>query len=183
MHRWPVSDINCMMQYFQFDERIGDIMGVQAMQIHTGGCQCGAVRFRCEVKLDTAHICHCRMCQKAFGSFYAPLVSTRTETLVWTKAEPKRFRSSNHAQRGFCGECGTPLTYEAKEGVSIAIGAFDDPAAIVPIKQFGLEARLGYIGALDDLPGMTTDDDPDVVALTEKIVTCQHPDAPSPGEG
>ena len=152
------------------------------MQILTGGCQCGAVRFRCEVKPDSAHICHCRMCQKAFGSFFAPLVSARPDTLVWTKAEPTRFASSNHAERGFCPECGTPLTYEAQEGVSIAIGAFDDPAAVVPVKQFGLEAKLGYIGALDTLPGMTTDDDPDMAELTETIVTRQHPNAPSAGE-
>ncbi|HET7714155.1 MAG TPA: GFA family protein, partial [Bauldia sp.] len=30
----------------------------------TGGCQCGAVRFRVAA-LGRASICHCRMCQKA----------------------------------------------------------------------------------------------------------------------
>ena len=38
----------------------------------TGGCQCGAVRLRFE-QPDNRMICHCRMCQKAFGSFFAPL--------------------------------------------------------------------------------------------------------------
>ena len=33
--------------------------------VHTGGCQCGAVRFRIEGALGRASICHCRMCQKA----------------------------------------------------------------------------------------------------------------------
>jgi hypothetical protein len=33
----------------------------------TGGCQCGAVRYRIEGDLGRASICHCRMCQKAFG--------------------------------------------------------------------------------------------------------------------
>ena len=31
----------------------------------TGGCQCGAVRYRATAMLDNAHVCHCRMCQKA----------------------------------------------------------------------------------------------------------------------
>ncbi|MET0640383.1 MAG: GFA family protein, partial [Hyphomicrobium sp.] len=44
-------------------------------ELHTGGCQCGAVRFRVEGELGDASVCHCRMCQKAFGSFYAPLVT------------------------------------------------------------------------------------------------------------
>ena len=39
----------------------------------TGGCQCGAVRYALLEEPTGAHICHCRMCQKAFGSFFAPL--------------------------------------------------------------------------------------------------------------
>ena len=39
----------------------------------TGGCQCGAVRYALLEQPDNPHICHCRMCQKAFGSFFAPL--------------------------------------------------------------------------------------------------------------
>jgi hypothetical protein len=35
----------------------------------SGGCQCGAVRFRVDGELGRASICHCRMCQKAFGAF------------------------------------------------------------------------------------------------------------------
>ena len=78
--------------------------------IYTGGCQCGAVRFRIRGELGRPSICHCRMCQKAFGSFFGPLVSANG--LRWTRGEPKRFASSNLIRRGFCADCGTPLTYE-----------------------------------------------------------------------
>ncbi len=75
----------------------------------TGGCQCGAVRYRIE-KLGRATICHCRMCQKAFGAFYGPLVTGHG--LTFTRGEPSWFRSSNKVRRGFCGACGTPLIYD-----------------------------------------------------------------------
>ncbi|MFA5952942.1 MAG: GFA family protein, partial [Hyphomicrobium sp.] len=71
-------------------------------ETHSGGCQCGAVRFRVEGVLGDASVCHCRMCQKAFGGFYAPLVSVRGATLVWTRGAPKKFQSSSAAARGFC---------------------------------------------------------------------------------
>lgn len=61
--------------------------GDMADEINTGGCQCGAVRFRVEGKLGDASVCHCRMCQKASGNFYLPLVSVRGAKLVWTRGE------------------------------------------------------------------------------------------------
>ncbi|MEE7547045.1 GFA family protein, partial [Xanthomonas sp. Kuri4-1] len=116
-----------------------------ASRDHRGGCQCGAVRFRVRGVLDDASICHCRMCQKAFGAYYAPLVSVRGADFRWTRGEPRRFASSNLVQRGFCADCGTPLTYEAPDGVAIAAGAFDDPAALPPVVQYGIEHRLAFV--------------------------------------
>src|SRR5258708_2636238 len=64
---------------------------LQDNSLLTGGCQCGAVRFRVE-RLGGAAICHCRMCQKAFGGFFGPLVSGYG--VVWTRNEPDYFQSS-----------------------------------------------------------------------------------------
>ncbi|TIS81232.1 MAG: GFA family protein, partial [Mesorhizobium sp.] len=90
-------------------------MSLDNRPVYTGGCQCGAVRFRVEGALGDASVCHCRMCQKASGNFYLPLVSVRGARLDWTRGGPKRFRSSSAAWRGFCAECGTPLTFEAPD--------------------------------------------------------------------
>lgn len=143
---------------------------------HTGGCQCGAVRFRVEGELSDASVCHCRMCQKAFGSFYAPLVSVRGAKLEWTRGEPKTFQSSNAAARGFCAECGTPLTYEAPDGIAVAIGAFDHPETIVPKIQWGTEAKLPYVDSIAGLPQHQTLEDPDAAPFLKTLVSYQHPD-------
>jgi len=148
------------------------------MTLHTGGCQCGAVRFACDGdKLGHASICHCRMCQKAFGAYYAPLVSFSAGGVSWTRGQRKLFRSSNHVSRGFCGDCGTPLTYEA-DGYepSIAAGAFDDPAALPPTLQYGIEALLPFVDTLADLPRKATEETFGDAAFLASITNYQHPD-------
>ncbi|MDT6940458.1 GFA family protein [Brucella pseudogrignonensis] len=143
---------------------------------YSGGCQCGAVRFHVEGALGSASICHCRMCQKAFGNFYAPLVSLGEAKLIWMRDEPKRFQSSNHVKRGFCAECGTPLTYEAPDGVALSIGAFDAPEEIEPTVQWGVEVKLPYVDDLAKLPGFETERDEESIEFVRTMVSYQHPD-------
>jgi hypothetical protein len=142
----------------------------------TGGCQCGTIRFAVEEgDLGRASICHCRMCQKAFGAFYGPLVSA--PGVRWTRGAPKHFQSSNRANRGFCPDCGTPLTFEPDDGpVEVAIGAFDHPAAIRPVIQHDLTARLPWLADLIDLPIRTSEEAAKVEGYYASIVSRQHPD-------
>jgi hypothetical protein len=146
-------------------------MSLDNRPVYTGGCQCGAVRFRVEGALTNVSVCHCRMCQKAFGNFYASLGG-----LEWTRGEPKRFRSSNHVMRGFCAECGTPLTFEAPDGVALAIGAFDHPEEVAPAIQWGIEAKLPYVDDIPSLPGETTEADTTSAPYLADLVSYQHPD-------
>ncbi|MEQ1671839.1 MAG: GFA family protein [Hyphomicrobium sp.] len=143
---------------------------------HSGGCQCGQIRFRIKGALGDASVCHCRMCQKAFGGFYAPLVSLGKATLIWTRGAPKHFKSSNFVSRGFCGDCGTPLTYEAPDGIALAIGAFDQPQTIEPCMQFGVEAKLTYVDEIASLPNRDTLADLDAAPFLTSIKSYQHPD-------
>ena len=151
-------------------------MSLDNVPRYSGGCQCGAVRFRIEGALGDASVCHCRMCQKAAGNFYLPLVSVRNARLEWTRGEPKRFRSSNEVLRGFCGECGTPLTFEAPDGIALAIGAFDEPEEIAPAIQWGTEAKLPYVDDIHTLPGRETMGDVSSASYLTRLVSFQHPD-------
>lgn len=143
----------------------------------SGGCQCGAVRFRVRGKLGHASICHCRMCQKAFGGFYAPLVSVReADSVDWTRGEPARFQSSNVVQRGFCSACGTPLTYEAPDGMALSIAAFDKPDDIVPVIAYGVERKLPYTDRMAEIAERRTEEDAASLAFLASVVSYQHPD-------
>jgi hypothetical protein len=140
---------------------------------YTGGCQCGAVRFRAE-SVGRASICHCRMCQKAFGGFYAPLVTGHGVT--WTRGAPKRFASSNRVRRGFCAECGTPLTYEYDGNVELAIGAFDNPALVAPVIQVNPADKQPFVDGLAALPVRPDGAESEWAAFLATIISYQHPD-------
>jgi hypothetical protein len=142
----------------------------------SGGCQCGAVRFRLHGQPKNVSICHCRMCQKAFGAYYAPLADAAPDQVVWTRGRPKYFQSSNHVKRGFCDNCGTPLTFEAPDGVGLAIGAFDEPGRLTPAVQFGVEAKVACVDHLHELPEQDTMDDVASAPYLTDLVNYQHPD-------
>jgi hypothetical protein len=141
-----------------------------------GGCQCGAVRFRIQGSIGDASVCHCRMCQKAMGNFYAPLVSIRDGSIEWTRGRPAWFQSSNFAKRGFCAKCGTPLAYDAPDGLALTIGALDDPSDIAPLVQWGVEGKLPYVNHLHALPSARTEDDMKDAPFLAELVSYQHPD-------
>jgi hypothetical protein len=106
----------------------------------TGGCQCGAVRYRASIDDHDAYLCHCRMCQRATGGVSIAFKQVRVADLAWDR-EPDRYRSSPFAQRGFCRACGTPLTYESdgENMLDLTVGSFDAPELFSPTAHFGVE--------------------------------------------
>jgi hypothetical protein len=142
----------------------------------SGGCQCGAVRYRFTGPMGRASICHCRMCQKAFGSFGAPLVSVPLSAFSWTRGAPGIFRSSAPVARGFCAACGTPL-FMLEDGhpdIELAIGTLDDPNAVTLEGQVGVESKLAWFDGMPQLPPETTDQNNPAAARLYH--TRQHPD-------
>jgi hypothetical protein len=148
-------------------------------ETYTGGCQCGAVRFRIEGQLGEASICHCRMCQKAFGNFFAPLVDVRQEDLTWTRGQPAYFASSDAVDRGFCKTCGTPLVFAYRDYplIGLAIGAFDEPACVPVTKQHWTRHKVPGFDRLHSQPDQP-EDDPEFAEIITEIDASnhQHPD-------
>lgn len=100
----------------------------------SGGCLCGAVRYRTEEPLRHVHACHCTQCRKSSGHFVAAtdaprdsVTITGTEAITW-------FESSPGIRRGFCSRCGSQLFWDDRAGSDLSIGA--------GTVDTGLEARI-----------------------------------------
>ncbi len=148
-------------------------------ETYSGGCQCGAVRYRATHLNDDAHICHCRMCQKAVANAFISLVSVETDKLSWTRGAATEFMSSGNTARGFCARCGTPLYMRDLDGtkVFLTIGSLDEPNRVPPKRQVGNESRLDWFAALHDLPGSSaTEEDWPEGAAAIAATNNQHPD-------
>ncbi len=148
--------------------------------ILSGGCQCGQVRYRADMRPETAHLCHCRMCQKAAGNYFMPLASA-VRKIFEVKGEISWFQSSEPVRRGFCAKCGTPLIYDpmGSDHLSVTLGSLDDPASLAPTHESGIEARMPWFGPLpavfEEVSGAGETDGGARLALIKRS-NYQHPD-------
>ncbi|GAA5217373.1 GFA family protein [Corallincola platygyrae] len=78
----------------------------------TGQCLCGSIKVTANTQPTHFEACHCNMCRNWGGG---PLLAFDGGTEVSIAGEPKVFDSSEWAERGFCGECGTHLFYRLKQ--------------------------------------------------------------------
>lgn len=101
----------------------------------TGGCVCGAVRFRTTAEPSRITICHCTWCQRRTGTAFGTEVVFNSDEVEITGQSVTRYRhvsdeSGRWLDLEFCGRCGGNLgfTLEMVPGVrTLPAGAFDDP--------------------------------------------------------
>ena len=109
-----------------------------------GSCQCGAVVYEVAAPLRPVILCHCTQCRKWSGHVWAASsVSEAAFTLIRAGAL-RWFRSSDTAERGFCGDCGSCLFWHPfGEGtMHFAPAALDGPTGLAVAEEW-FEADAG----------------------------------------
>ncbi|MBN3561182.1 GFA family protein [Aliamphritea spongicola] len=112
---------------------------------HRGSCLCGEVSYEIRGALRPVVACHCRQCQKTSGS-YVMASQCQAADLVIIGESLKWFTSSETAERGFCGTCGSNLFWRrfGKDYVSIFAGGLDLPTGLVLESQIHCESKGDY---------------------------------------
>jgi hypothetical protein len=133
----------------------------------TGGCLRGSIRYEADLDTGSAYYCHCPTCQKLSGTPAETSVPVKPGSLHFTKGMPSYFQSSPFAERGFCPDCGSRLTYRMLSGdwTTVAIGCLDHPDTIKPTKHYCIESQLSWYRTDDQLPRLRTEEIPELVEL------------------
>jgi hypothetical protein len=99
--------------------------------MHAGRCLCGAVRVEVAGALTAPDACHCSMCRRQSGHYWASSSIPRGALSVEGEDHVRWYRSSQDVERGFCITCGSMLFWSkmADSNVSVAMGLFAAPTA------------------------------------------------------
>jgi len=123
----------------------------------TGGCMCGAVRYEAPAAHSVIY-CHCGACKSHTGAPVVALAGYTKADIKWSGDERTIYNSSANIERGFCGKCGTPLTWEGHvealggDLIELHVHTTDDPNALVPEFHIWTDERLDWFDIVDELP-------------------------------
>jgi hypothetical protein len=104
----------------------------------TGGCLCGAVRFKSTADAQAVGHCHCIDCRKSSGTGHCTHLIVPEQAFYVTGSVTFYDRaadSGNIVSRGFCGTCGSPVYSKnsAMPGVVFPrASVLDDPEIAKP---------------------------------------------------
>jgi hypothetical protein len=90
------------------------------------------------------------MSRRAVSGAMATWISVPRSRFRFTAGEPRHYASSPGVRRGFCGRCGSPLTYESEklaEEVHVLAGALSDPSQVRPSAHIVVKEQLPWFDA------------------------------------
>jgi hypothetical protein len=122
--------------------------------VHTGGCLCGAVRYRIRGALRGIIACHCSQCRRTSGHHAAMTSAPAANVELTNAAGLVWYRSSDTAERGFCNVCGGNLFWRqfGRDTMSITAGTLDTPTRLAVEEHIFIADKSDYYTIDDDLP-------------------------------
>ncbi|TBU91199.1 GFA family protein [Phytopseudomonas dryadis] len=123
--------------------------------IHSGGCQCAALRYQFQAPLaDIAH-CHCSICRRSTGGILVTWISVPLASFKWLAGEPASYASSSSCTRYFCPRCGAHLalfTRISPQTLDVTVATLDRPELAAADRHIWVQSRLPWLRVDPQLP-------------------------------
>jgi hypothetical protein len=118
----------------------------------TGGCPCGAIRYRIVSFPLLLYTCNCTDCQRASGSAFALNMPVLARDFHIEQGKPTPWRHTSPKGVAviswFCGGCGGRL-YGDRAGraeiVNVRAGTLDDTAWLVPVSHMFMKSAQPWV--------------------------------------
>ncbi len=124
-------------------------------EIHSGGCQCGAMRYQFDAPLrDIAH-CHCTVCRRTSGGIVTTWLTVPLAGFRWLAGTPSQYVSSASCTRSFCPHCGAQLTLFTSLSpatLDITVATLDQPERAPADRHIWVQSRLPWLHLDEHLP-------------------------------
>ena len=117
----------------------------------TGRCLCGQISFRGTYDQDHGlKACHCSQCRRWSGHVWAAILPRSLDI----QGQPKWYRASDIARRGFCEGCGSSLFWQrdGSDIIDVAAGAIDNPTGLRLLGHIFVADKGDYYDIADGLP-------------------------------
>ena len=120
----------------------------------SGHCLCGAISFEIRGELPGPDACHCTICRRWSGHYWASTDVPRANVTMTGEDMLTWYDSSEKVRRGFCSRCGSLLFFDppAKNWIAIAMGAFDKPTGTRLAKHIFTADKGDYYEIGDGVP-------------------------------
>ncbi|MBT4688428.1 MAG: GFA family protein [Rhodospirillaceae bacterium] len=142
----------------------------------TGGCGCGAVRYRIGVEAMFTHACHCMDCQRTTGSaFVIHSVYARDDLQIVGETQAAILPSGSGAgcELHFCAKCGTYIwcryLYHKVDVIALRVGTLDDTSKVKPRAHIFLRSKQAWLELPADVPTFEGALDRDAVWPVESV--------------
>ncbi len=119
---------------------------------HTGGCQCGAIRYEISSEPDVAYCCHCTDCQQQSSSAFGISVWFPAAEFRLTSGALRTWKtlgeSGNEKLCTFCPDCGSRIYHafsDEMNTLSVKGGSLDKIGDIAPIAHIWTRSAQAWV--------------------------------------
>ncbi|MBL6615123.1 MAG: GFA family protein [Reyranella sp.] len=122
-------------------------------------CCCGQLRIRTRGEPRIVSSCNCLCCQRRTGAVFGSAAFFGRGQIVATEGEASAFHRQGDSGAGltfhFCPKCGSTVFWENErlpDIVSVAVGAFADPAFPPPVRTVWTRTKHAWVGFPEGVP-------------------------------
>ncbi|QMU55927.1 MAG: GFA family protein [Candidatus Mycalebacterium zealandia] len=121
-----------------------------------GKCLCGTVVFKTKEASPLVGVCHCEMCRRWGGGPFMG-INCGSDVSFEGGENIEVFNSSDWAERGFCGKCGTHLFYRIKRNKMhmMPVGLFGDKLPLKFTHEVFIDEKPGFYDFSNETEQMT----------------------------